>query len=149
MGRPARLPGFAYKGHCAYFVTTCTDRRGRFFVSPAIVDMTLQHFLQSAEHAHVEISAYCFMPDHLHLLITVETPDGDLDAFMRRAKQASGFAFTQSMGVKLWQSGYHERVLRSDEQCAKLVARAEDWPLWGSARYTREEILDAVACRRG
>jgi REP element-mobilizing transposase RayT len=99
------------------------------------------------------------MPDHLHLLVDSEAA-GDLDQFMRRAKQTSGYAFTQSVGRPLWQSGYHERVLRSDEDRlgaiaylvanpvrAGLVTQLEDWPFWGSVRYARAEILEAIAAR--
>ncbi len=161
MGRPPRLSSITYKGPGAYFVTTCTHHRNRVFDRAAVVDLTLAHFLRSADEGKVEVSAYCFMPDHLHLLVTAQTERGDLDRFMRLAKQMSGYAFEQSMGSKLWQTGYHERVLRADEASltviaymvanpirAGLVSRAEDWPHWGSACYSREEVIEAIASRR-
>ena len=158
MGRPPRLASISYKGRGAYFVTTCSHNRQKVFDCPATVDLTLAHFLQSAHRASVEVSAYCFMPDHLHLLATLQSDEGDLDRFMRLAKQTSGYAFERTHGSKLWQSGYHDRVLRADEESltviaymvanpirAGLVGRAEDWPHWGSACYSREEVLEAVA----
>jgi REP element-mobilizing transposase RayT len=160
MSRPARLSSISYNGTGGYFVTTCTHERRRIFDRAAVVGLTLMHFLQSAEQTDVEVTAYCFMPDHLHLLVTVATAIGDLDRFMRRAKQTSGHAFAQSDGGKLWQTGYHDRVLRSDEDAlnyiaymvenpirAGLVHKAGDWPHWGAARYTREEVLEAIALR--
>lgn len=160
MSRPPRLSSISYRGPGDYFVTTCTHHRRRIFDRAAVVDLTLMHFLQSAERADVEVTAYCFMPDHLHLLITVVTTTGDPDRFMRLAKQASGYAFAQSDGAKLWQTGYHDRVLRPDEDAlafiaymaenpirAGLVHDAGDWPHWGAARHTREEVLEAIALR--
>ena len=161
MGRPSRLPSITYKGPGAYFVTTCTHHRCRIFDCVAAVDLTLMHFLRAADRANVEISAYCFMPDHLHLLVTAQRDRADLVSFMRLAKQMSGYAFQQSRGLKLWQTGYHERVLRADEDSltviaymvanpfrAGLVARPADWPHWGSACYSREAVLEAIAVGR-
>jgi putative transposase len=101
------------------------------------------------------------MPDHLHLLVTAETGQGDLNRFMRLAKQTSGYAFALSKGSRLWQSGYHDRVLRDDEDYltvvaymvanpirAGLVDRAEDWPYWAAACCSRESVLEAIALRR-
>ena len=101
------------------------------------------------------------MPDHLHLVVTAQTDRADLNRFMRLAKQMSGYAYEQSRGSKLWQTGYHERVLRADEDSliviaymvanpirAGLVSRAEDWPYWGAACYSRDEVLEAIALDR-
>ncbi len=80
---------------------------------------------------------------------------------MRRAKQMSGYAFTKVTGRHLWQTGYHERVLRSDEAALTVIAymvanplrrglveRPEDWPFWGSESYSRDEVFEAIATRR-
>ncbi len=160
MGRPSRLSSIPYRGPGAYFVTTCTKERSNVFVDQDVVHQTLRHFLQSAEHTDVEVSAYCFMPDHLHLLIA-SVLAGDLDKFMRRAKQMSGYAFAQATGQHLWQTGYHDRALRSDDEALTVIAymvanpvrrgfveRSEDWPFWGATSYSRVEVLEAIAMRR-
>lgn len=102
------------------------------------------------------------MPDHLHLLVTSAQKGGSLDAFMRRAKQTSGYRFKQTTRKTLWQAGYYERVLRADEEPLMAIAymvanpiragfaeRAEEWPHWGSACYTRDAVLEAIAVWRG
>ncbi len=160
MGRPPRLSSITYKGPGAYFVTVCTHQRGNHFNCTAAVDLTLSHFLRSAERAGVEVSAYCFMPDHVHLLMTALGATSDLARFMHLGKQTSGYAFEKSEGRRLWQTGYHERVLRADEDALTVIAymvanpirgglveRAEDWPHWGSARYSREDVIEAIMMR--
>lgn len=164
MARPPRLKTISYRGAAAYSLTVCTYKRTRQFVSPVTVDLALAHFLNAAALTGIAVSAYCFMPDHVHLVV-VAGVNGDAASFMRRAKQTSGYAHLQLFGQPLWQPGYYDRVLRADAdllECiayivanplrAGLTVEAGAYPFWGSAEYPREEVLDAVAemaLRRG
>src|SRR5688500_2022890 len=65
--RSAHLP---YVGRQHYFLTFCTDRRSRFFVEETRVTLVHAQILRAAREERFEISAYCFMPDHLHLIAT-------------------------------------------------------------------------------
>jgi len=40
----------------------------------------------------IDISAYCFMPDHLHALVTATAETTDLTQLVRHGKQTSGHA---------------------------------------------------------
>jgi REP element-mobilizing transposase RayT len=105
---------------------------------------------------------YCFMPDHLHLLIEGKSDSANLKDFAKLAKQRSGWHYAQAHGKRLWQEGYYEHVLRGQEYppqviCyivenpvrAGLVTAPGEYPFWGSEKYTREEILEfAEASRR-
>jgi len=62
------------------------------------------------------------MPDHLHILLLGKSESADLSAFMKRFKQATAFAYKQQTRQVLWQTGYHERILRDDES-SESVAR--------------------------
>ena len=103
------------------------------------------------------VIAYCFMPDHLHLLVEGHRDDADLRRFITRAKQFSGYHFKRETGKRLWQRYGFERVLR-DEESTPTVARyiinnpvrgglvrtPADYAHWGSLTYTREQLLDYV-----
>src|SRR5262249_42461682 len=104
------------------------------------------------------IVAYCFMPEHLHLLVEglSETSNGLL--FIDRAKQYSGYYFRKEFRARLWQRYGFEHTLRNDEATlsvaryilenpvrAGLVERVQDHPYLGSLMYPLEQILDAVA----
>ena len=104
------------------------------------------------------IVAYCFMPDHVHLLVEARADDSDLRRFVARAKQLSGFHYAKAYGRRLWQRYAYERVLRNDEATldviryivenpvrAGLVRDVGDYPFSGSAVYTLREIVDAIA----
>ena len=45
-----------------------------------------------------KVWAYCFMPDHLHLLLEGETKEADLKRLIVLFKQASGFGYKKNVG---------------------------------------------------
>ena len=62
------------------------------------------------------------MPDHLHLIAEGTDDSSDLRAFVSTFKQRSGFEHSRRTKETLWQVGYHDRVLRRDEDLMKVVA---------------------------
>lgn len=105
----------------------------------------------------MSVLAYCVMPDHLHLLVEGQTERAALKAFVKLAKQRTGFAFKRRYGAVLWQEGYYEHVLRDEEPTPAVVAyivdnpvrkglveTPADYPYWGSSAYSREEVLGFV-----
>ena len=103
------------------------------------------------------IVTYCFLPDHLHLLVEGLSESTACLAFISRAKQLSAFHFKKAHGKRLWQRYGFERVLRDDEPTlsvaryilenplrAGLVERVEDYPFLGSLTHPLSEILEAV-----
>jgi hypothetical protein len=61
------------------------------------------------------------MPDHLHLLVGGTAEMSDLRRFSKLAKQRSGAEYALNHGAALWQEGYHDRVLR-DEDDTRAIA---------------------------
>jgi putative transposase len=62
-------PAFSYLGRHRYSLTFGTAHRRRVFVEQAPVDVVRAQILRAAEQRLFAILAYCFMPDHLHLLV--------------------------------------------------------------------------------
>jgi putative transposase len=161
MSRPHRLDSRSYVGFRRYYLTICTSGRRRSFTSAEAVRRTVLQFLRVAAGESFEILAYCFMPDHIHVLAVATSAAADLQRFVRLAKQRSGFAFARTAGHPLWQESYFERVVREDRDLAGLIAyivqnpvragltrTAVDYPFWGSQVYSREEILEFLAAAR-
>src|SRR5688572_2927134 len=107
-----RLDCFAYLGCYRYSLTFCTHRHAPLFRSPAIVSSVLSQISQAAHTERMAVLAYCFMPDHLHLLVAGEHEDTDAEKFIRRAKQLSGYYYKQIYREQLWQRSAWDRVLR-------------------------------------
>ena len=94
------------------------------------------------------------MPDHVHLLVYGTSLCADLRAFVVHFKKLTGFEYSQGTGRRLWQSGYHDRVLRDDESTeavaryvlenpvrAGLTREIGEYPHAGSDLYDARAIL--------
>ncbi|HZJ30263.1 MAG TPA: transposase [Vicinamibacterales bacterium] len=101
--------------------------------------------------------AYCYMPDHLHLLVNGEHPHFDCRAFITRSKQLSGFHYQRVFRRRLWQRYGYEHVVRTEEGVltvaryilenplrAQLTFDVRKYPFIGSSVYSVDEILDAL-----
>jgi REP element-mobilizing transposase RayT len=63
-----RLPASQYIGRNWYFLTLVVEGRERRFFNASRVAENLSLLTKHAQSGHFAISAYCFMPDHLHIL---------------------------------------------------------------------------------
>lgn len=153
--RSPRLPGFEDPGCHRYFLTYGTFARSRHFVTREIVGLVSAQFLRAAAEQRFEILTYCFMPDHVHLLVETMDDRSDGKAFIARSKQYSGFHFRARTGDRLWQRDSFERVLRDTESWlavsryilgnpvrAGLVSRPFDYPFSGSFAWDRQAGLE-------
>ena len=156
-GNPGNLETFDYVGLHRYLLTLCTHSRHHHFVVREHVDLVLEQIVRSAADTGFAIVAYCFMPDHVHLVVAAELEASDCRQFIKRAKQFSGYYFKQRFRKSLWQRYGFERVLRNDEPTlgvarytlenpvrAGLATCAEEYPFSGSLVYPIAEILAAV-----
>ena len=104
------------------------------------------------------ILAYCFMPDHLHLLAAGTTDASDARRFTDFGKQLSGYEYQQATGARLWQKLSWDRVLRADDDTAAVmrylllnpvragfVERPLDYAGSGSLVFDRDALLDVFA----
>ena len=151
---PAHNPDLPYTSQHAYFLTFCTYRRSRVFVDAETVDTVLTQILRAADRCRFDITAYVFMPDHVHLIITGRDAQADCLIFIKEAKQFSGYHFRRTIGRRLWQRYGFERVLRDDMEVAmttayiignpvraRLAADPLVYPYLGSTGYSVEELI--------
>jgi putative transposase len=161
-GRPPRLRGFDYIGMQRYFVTICTANRADVFRSARAVDPMVALLLHSAAAMDFAAAAYCFMPDHLHVLLVAESDHAALLECVRRFKQLSAFDYRRQTGGALWQAGYFEHALRGSEQTdavaryilenpvrAGLCRAFQEYPFSGSSVYTKGQLADLWSEIRG
>ena len=160
--KPDHLRGFDYRGFHRYFLTFCTFERQRRFTTVDAVDLVMLQIQRAAGEERFAVIAYCFMPDHVHLLVEAQADDSDARRFIKSAKQYAGFYFRQRFGQQLWQRYGFERTLRDDEATlsvaryifenpvrARLVRNPEDYPFSGSPVHSVAAILEAVRFEPG
>lgn len=132
-------------GHC-FSVILATAERARVFKEPKAVQTCLAALTHASTRYEARVYAYCFMPDHLHLL--ANTPDGvNFIDFIRHFKQLSAYRLPRQSQTarRLWQTRFYDHALRSDEGVmtaaryifdnpvrAGIVANAADYPYSGS-----------------
>ena len=152
---PPHNPDLPYVGKQRYFLTFCANERERTFEEDADVQLAYAQFLRAACRYRFEVFAYCFMPDHVHLIVAGQSDESDCLAFIKAAKQYSGYYFAQSHGRTLWQRYGFERVLRDDRELwttvayilanpvrAGIVAHPSEYRHLGSTRYTIEQLIE-------
>ena len=148
-----RIKGFPYLGLHRYSVTICTKGRKCLFTDAETVTSVLTTIRQCAATWGFAVLAYCFMPDHVHLIVSSTTDVADLKAFMSRWKQRAGYDYRQRKGEYLWQPSYFDHVLRDEEETWRAVryvlenpvrkgimTEILDYPFSGSDVFSREEL---------
>jgi putative transposase len=109
-----RVKYFDYSGSFAYFITICTKDKLCYFDNAMTVNDVLSGLKLEADKANFIIYAYCFMPDHLHLLM-IGRDGSNLINFIKLFKQKTAYYFKQKTGASLWQKSYYDHLLRENE----------------------------------
>ena len=123
----------------SYHVTFTTKQR-----TPVLSDfepaMLLRKILkESDDAANTKTLSFCIMPDHIHWLF--ELKSGSLSQAISGVKAN----YSRKTNSKIWQDGFHDHSIRSDESLknvaryivanplrAKLVASVAEYPFWDS-----------------
>jgi len=109
-----RIKEFDYTGCHAYFVTICTFNKETYFKNEKIINKILNYLKPEADRLKFLIYAYCFMPDHLHLLLIGEK-ESNLLNFIKCFKQKTGYCFKQEFKKTLWQKSFFDHVIRKEK----------------------------------
>lgn len=118
-----------------FFVTMATAGRRPWFRTAEITVRCVAELRAACEREGFALLAYCFMPDHLHVLVGSEVDGANLVHFVHGYKQRTGWWFRnryRAGGLKaspttpadrpfLWQKSYYDHVLRQDEDVAQVV----------------------------
>jgi putative transposase len=126
------------------YLLTCTTHERRAVFSDFTCARLLIAELRCAQaEGLLDSLAWVVMPDHFHWLIVLQ--HGSVEQLMQLVKGRSARVLNQALGRsgRLWQSGYHDRALRREEDIqavaryivanplrAGLVGRLGDYPFW-------------------
>jgi putative transposase len=147
--RPRRL-SLIYIGQPLFFVTFCTRNRKRIS-SLDRAQAALQEYGRVAiEQFNVGLGRYVIMPDHVHFFVRGDS-NFRLSLWVSGLKRSISVALLKEaqatlplQGRSLWQPGFFDHILRSDESYAEkwnyvrdnpvragLVKDAGKWPYQG------------------
>jgi putative transposase len=133
-----RLKTFDYLGPFTYSLSLVTRDRVPVFTDRGIVDATMDRLTLSCARYGFCLHAYCFMPDHLHLLVSGQE-GSSLRDFVRHFKQLSGHHYKREHGAQLWQISYYDHVLRKEEDLLAIARYIWDNPMRAGLVQERSE----------
>lgn len=168
MPRPAsrRLVGWDYSTPAPYFFTVCTDRKAFLFDDDRFRSAVMDVWLGLTDHyPTLQLDAFVIMPNHIHGLLLLLEPEsqGESAACLRQAttKRVSlplvvnspkSFStrdinrLRRTPGAKVWQPGYWDHVVRSDEALdpirSYILSNPANWetdPLNPACRSARDD----------
>ena len=153
---PRRCASFPYIGRATYLLTFPTHERLPRFADPRVVQIVHLQIVRAATEKAFEVIAYCFMPDHLHLVAEGLSAEADCREFIKLAKQYSGYSYSRAHNrERLWQRYSHDNIARDLAEVVRmvryvvanpveggLVSKPEDYPFLGSQRWSTEDLLE-------
>jgi len=136
--RSLRLPGHDYRepGY-AYFLTIRARADTRPFADQALAQEAIGILSTLEALSRVRVIAYCFMPDHLHLICWAADGADSIPSFVGRFKSfVTRAARSYGYGRSLWQRYYYDHVVRKSEDlkeiCEYVIANPERKGLVGA-----------------
>ena len=130
-----------YLDNASYHVYNRGAHRQSFFKTSFELELCLKIFERFADKYHVQLRAYCLMPNHYHLLLH-QLQGGSISSFLR----TSFSAYTQSFNARehhsgtIFQGSPKSKLIESDEQmqttilyihynpvASNLVNKPQDW----------------------
>jgi len=153
-----RLPDAAYYGQRTVSITACTEHRKPFLVEPEIFAAMMATLREVTQKYRCLVPVYCFMPDHVHMLVqgreTTSRPKQAVDDF----KGISGLWLEVNQPQYEWQEGYYDHILRSDDDWRRqafyifqnpvrkgLIIDPYEYPFTGSIGYDLQTLFADLA----
>ncbi len=140
---PHRLSREHYQGRVTVSFTACVQSFNKPFVEPSIVAEFIRQRTAATEKNRCVVPIFCFMPDHLHVMMHGDRDDADLWRAMVSFKQSSGFWFGQNRCEFEWQKDFHDHIIKNAVERAVRVRYIADNPVrrkmavvWSDYPYT-------------
>ena len=88
---PQHLADFPYVGKFSYALEFTTHERLPHLRGADAVDLVVRQFGRAAQEQAFSVATHCVMWDHSHLVVDGQRDDSDCRAFIKAAKQYSGY----------------------------------------------------------
>ena len=105
-----------YLENHAYFITTVTSQRQRFFADNDNCNILLRVLRFYRYRLNFRIFGYVILPDHFHVVIQVPE-NKSISSIMHGIKRGSAFQINRNLNRRgpVWQAGYYEHVIRDEK----------------------------------
>ena len=142
-----RIENYDYSAPGAYFITVCTTNREKIFwncvgadsIRPQNVPLSnagkiaQQGILQIASHfENVVLDKYCIMPDHIHLILRIESDIGGRIISAPTVSTIVGSMkrwISKQIGRPIWQKSFYDHGIRNQQDYDEIWKYIENNPL--------------------
>ncbi|MFP4698379.1 MAG: transposase [Eubacteriales bacterium] len=159
-----RLKSFNYSQTGSYFITICTYNKFQLFGE--IIDTQSNTKMEMNNNGEIvkqameqlpnrftntKIDKYVIMPNHIHVIITLKREHQDTPLQQKRSEISKIVGYlkmnitkrikeTSKMIEKVWQRGYHDRIIRNELEYKKIWEYVDTNPLkWKMDKYCTEK----------
>ncbi|MDD5223473.1 MAG: transposase [bacterium] len=136
-----------------FSITICLKDRKTLFAESKLTKEFVPVLNSLTQKAKVAVYAFCFMPDHLHVLVDVPEEIGLVDLVREFKGRSTKVAWGCGYEGTIWQRSFYDHCLRKDEEVkvvasyilnnpvrAGLVEKWRDYPYSGSWVWNLDEL---------
>ncbi len=151
-----RLPLEYYTGQIACAFTICVKNKRVLFNNPRIINIFIELLKKASYRYNCIVPVYCFMPDHLHIILIGKEENSNLWKAISYFKQITGYWLAKNKLGK-WQKDFYDHIIRKHEDLVAqvkyvldnpvrkgLVDNWQDYPYKGSIGINLEDVLAGV-----
>jgi len=100
-----------------YFFTIVTKNRKHFFNAPALCELFMTCLEKVKIHHPFDLVAYCILPDHIHVLMSLPQEDRDYSTIIKEIKRSATTRMREHLhapSLVVWQPRFWEHTIRDD-----------------------------------
>jgi putative transposase len=116
-----RLPRSCYRGDVTVAITVCIADRYPIFTDPDVVAAFVSVLRDTCNQRHCIVPIYCFMPEHMHLILQGCALDADAWQAIIDFKQRTGYWLKQHATAICWQKDFYDHIVRREEDLGSQV----------------------------
>ena len=139
-----RIPNYDYSQCGVFFLTVCISERAPILWDKQVFDgselplseagRTVKECIEEIPFRYeaVSVEKYCIMPDHIHLLISIDTDAGGrpmVAPTVSRVMQQFKGAVSKKIGHPIWQKSFYDHIIRNDVDFLSCWQYIENNPL--------------------
>jgi len=116
-----RLPRESYRGDATVAYTVCVAEAHPLFADDSVVAAFVALLRLAAERHGCIVVIYCFMPEHLHVMLHGRRESADTWQALVEFKQQGGYWLRQHRPGVIWQKDFYDHIVRREEDLGAQV----------------------------
>lgn len=147
-GKKHRLSREYYRGQRAVAFTLCLQDQQSGFSDSSVVHACQTILEDIILKSDCIVPAYCFMPDHQHLLLVGKSECSDVLKTLIVYKQKTGYWMSQVASGVRWQKSFFDHIIRTEDSIVKHVRYIIENPVRRGIvnQWDAYPFLGAIGC---